>query len=76
MLIDAYNFGKIIINGEIYHTDVIVFPNRVRDEWWRQRGHQLLIEDLKCIIDADPEVLIVELVILVRFVFLQRLYAT
>jgi hypothetical protein len=59
MLIEAYKFGKITISGETYHTDVLIFPNRVRDQWWRQQGHQLLIEDLKCIIAAEPEVLIV-----------------
>lgn len=59
MLIEEYEFGKIVINGETYHTDVLVFPDRVRDQWWRRKGHELAIEDLKCVVAAQPEVLIV-----------------
>jgi hypothetical protein len=59
MLIEEYEFGKIVINGETYHTDVLIFPDRVRDQWWRQRGHELAIEDMKCILAAEPEVLII-----------------
>ncbi len=59
MLIEEYEFGKIVIDGETYHTDILVFPDRVRDQWWRQKGHELVIEDLKCVLAAQPEVLIV-----------------
>lgn len=59
MHIDSYEFGKIIINGETYTTDVIILPDRVRDQWWRQQGHSLAIDDLKCIVDAKPTILIV-----------------
>ncbi len=59
MLIDDYDFGKIIINGETYHTDVIVFPDHVREQWWRQHGHELAIQDMKCILERDWEVLVV-----------------
>lgn len=59
MRIDAYQFGSIIINGQTYTTDVIVFPDRVRSEWWRQEGHKLLIQDLKCVLQAKPKLLIV-----------------
>ncbi|MFX1565611.1 MAG: Mth938-like domain-containing protein [Promethearchaeota archaeon] len=59
MFIEEYEFGKIVINGETYHTDVLVFPDRVRDQWWRRKGHELTIEDLKCVVAARPEVLIV-----------------
>jgi hypothetical protein len=59
MLIDEYEFGKIVINGETYHTDVLVFPDRVRDQWWRRKGHELAIEDIKCVLAVLPEVFIV-----------------
>jgi hypothetical protein len=59
MLIDEYEFGKITINGETYHTDVLIFRDRVRDQWWRRKGHELRIEDIKCVLAAHPEVLIV-----------------
>lgn len=59
MLIDEYEFGKITIKGETYHTDVLIFRDRVRDQWWRRKGHELSIEDIKCVLAAQPEVLIV-----------------
>ncbi|MDO8057018.1 MAG: MTH938/NDUFAF3 family protein [Candidatus Hermodarchaeota archaeon] len=59
MRIDDYQFGSIIINGQTYTTDVIVFPDRVRPEWWRLEGHKLLIQDLKCVLQAKPKLLIV-----------------
>ena len=59
MFIENYEFGKIVINGETYHTDVLVFPDRIRDQWWRRKGHELVIEDIKCVLAAEPEVLIV-----------------
>jgi len=58
-LIESYNFGKIKVNGKLYTSDVIVYPDRVDDHWWREEGHRLSIEDLKDIWQTEPEVLIV-----------------
>lgn len=58
-MIDSYSFGRIIIDGERYTADVIVFPNRVVDNWWRKEGHSLHIEDLKEAFEEKLEVLIV-----------------
>jgi hypothetical protein len=59
MRIDAYNFGKIDIEGTSYTSDVIVFADRVRDGWWRKEGHRLYIEDLADITAAKPDFLVV-----------------
>lgn len=58
-MIDSYSFGRIVIGGQRYSSDVIVFPNRVIDNWWRKEGHRLYIEDLKEVIEEKPEVLVV-----------------
>ena len=58
-MIDSYSFGRIVIDGRSYTADVIVFPNRVVDSWWRKEGHRLDIEDLKEVFEEKPEVLIV-----------------
>jgi len=58
-MIDFYDFGQITINGRRYTTDVIIFPQRVEDSWWRKEGHRLCLDDLKTIIEAKPEVLII-----------------
>jgi len=58
-MIDSYNFGKIIINGKAYNSDVIVFPEKVNNSWWRKQGHNLCLADIKEIINYKPEVLII-----------------
>lgn len=60
-MIESYDFGVIIINGKRYTNDVIVFPERVMDGWWRKEGHRLYVEDLKEILEHEPrpEVLVV-----------------
>ena len=40
-MIDSYSFGKISINGKTYRSDVIIYPDRVSDSWWRKEGHKL-----------------------------------
>lgn len=59
MHIDSYSFGSMTINGKKYTSDVIVFPDKVRPDWWRQEGHSLSMEDLKEVISYSPDVLIV-----------------
>lgn len=58
-MIESYNFGEIVIDREKYTNDVIVFPNRVKDGWWRDKGHSLSPGDLDEVMDAEPDVLIV-----------------
>jgi hypothetical protein len=58
-MIDAYDFGRIVIDGKTYTSDVILFPDRVEAEWWRREGHVLHIEDIESIIKEQPELLIV-----------------
>lgn len=58
-MIESYDFGRIVIKGRVYTSDVILFPDRVRDDWWRREGHRLSVEDLGEIVQAKPEVLVV-----------------
>jgi hypothetical protein len=59
-LIDSYDFGQIVIDGRRYTSDVIVFPDRVRDKWWRREGHRLNVEDIEgAVREGKPEVLVV-----------------
>jgi hypothetical protein len=59
MHIDSYSFGKIVINGKTYTSDVLIFPERVVSPWWRRQGHLLQMKDLAEVIRERPEVLIV-----------------
>ncbi len=58
-MIDSYDFGRIVINGKRYNSDLIVFSDKVREGWWRKEGHRLHVEDLKDVLEAKPEVLVV-----------------
>jgi hypothetical protein len=58
-MIESYGFGRITINGRRYSRDVIIFPDNVKDGWWRREGHRLSLEDLKDVFEAKPEVLVI-----------------
>jgi hypothetical protein len=59
MEITAYDFGRIEIAGKRYTSDVIVFPDTVKDHWWRIQGHNLDVADLDEVIAAGPDLLVV-----------------
>jgi hypothetical protein len=58
-MIDSYDFGRITIDGKRYSTDLLVFPDKVKTDWWRKEGHRFQIADLKEVLEANPEVLVV-----------------
>lgn len=59
MKIEHYSFGKIIIDGKTYTSDVIIYLERVNSSWWRKRGHNLEVDDLTEVINAHPQVLVI-----------------
>lgn len=59
MKIDHYSFGKITIDGKTYTSDVIIYPDKVNASWWRKEGHSLYVEDLKEVLNAKPQVLVI-----------------
>jgi hypothetical protein len=58
-VIESYEFGRIVIKGKSYATDVIIYPDRVEDHWWREEGHSLSPVDLWTVVQAKPEVLVI-----------------
>jgi hypothetical protein len=58
-VIEAYQFGEIRVSGKNYHNDVIIYPDHIDSKWWRKQGHTLDIDDIKEVIDAEPDVIIV-----------------
>ena len=58
-IIDSCQFGLIVINGTEYSSDVIIFPDRVRDNWWRMTAHQLCPDDIAEVLTENPKVLVV-----------------
>jgi hypothetical protein len=60
-LIDSYEFGVVIVNGEKYTSDIVVLPDGVVKSWWRKEDHRLRVEDLQDVLNVEPkpEVLVV-----------------
>jgi|YNPNPStandDraft_1061719.scaffolds.fasta_scaffold00888_3 hypothetical protein len=59
MEIESYDFGRIVVAGQTYTADLLIFPDRVRANWWRREGHALHPDDLKEVLEAHPQVLVV-----------------
>ncbi|GAB4418436.1 MAG: Mth938-like domain-containing protein [Thermodesulfovibrionales bacterium] len=59
MKVNHYSFGRIIIDGKIYTSDVIIYPDRVDPSWWRKEGHHLNAADLTDVINAMPDVIVI-----------------
>jgi hypothetical protein len=57
--IESYQFGEIVIDGQRYSSDVIVYPDRIDSQWWRKEGHSLEPADVWEILQAPPEVLVI-----------------
>ncbi len=59
MKIDNYSFGKLVLDGKIYESDIIIYPGKVDSSWWRREGHYLCIEDIRDVIKEKPDVVII-----------------
>ncbi len=58
-IIDSYQFGLIVVNGESYTSDVLIFADRVKDNWRRRTSHQLHLDELSEALAEMPEVLVI-----------------
>ncbi len=59
MKIESYSFGKIVIDGITYKSDLKVFPDKVAPDWWRREGHLLDCEDMEDVFSYKPEIIVV-----------------
>lgn len=59
MRIEAYEFGRIRVDGREFSRDVVVRPGRVDAPWWRQEGHRLAVVDLNDVLSVAPSVLVI-----------------
>jgi hypothetical protein len=58
-MIDSYDFGRMVISGKVYSSDLIIFPDKILSSWWRKTGHRLCMEDLKEVLKEDFDILVV-----------------
>jgi len=58
-MVNSYSFGAIDIDGKKYNSDLIIYPDKIDERWWRREGHNLVLEDIKPVLDYGPDVLVV-----------------
>jgi len=59
MHIDSYEFGVVIIDGQTYRTDLLIWPGRIKHDWWRLEAHLLQLPDVAEALTPAPQVLVV-----------------
>ncbi|MBU0767990.1 MAG: hypothetical protein KJ687_02700, partial [Proteobacteria bacterium] len=57
-MIENFSFGNIVVNGITYTNDIKIIRGSVIPNWWRKRGHRVDIEDVRDIIEAKPNILV------------------
>ncbi len=58
MKIESYSFGSILIDGETYTSDLLIFPGKIDTSWWRKRSHKVELEDIPELLQAEMDVII------------------
>ena len=58
MKIESYSFGSILIDGESYTSDLLIFPGKIDASWWRKRSHKVEMEDIPDLLQAEVDVII------------------
>ena len=58
-MIDKYEFGQIVVDGQTYESDVVILPDGVVGDWQHKEEHVLRPKDVKSILKAAPEVVVI-----------------
>ncbi len=59
MKVQDYFFGKVEINGKTYTNDLKIFPDKIKSNWWRERGHLLQVKDVEDVFEFEPDLLVI-----------------
>jgi hypothetical protein len=58
MRVEHYEFGRIIVNGKTFTSDIVVGERVVNPNWWRKEGHRIQVDDIADILEYEPEVVV------------------
>ncbi|MCG6974077.1 MAG: Mth938-like domain-containing protein [Desulfobacterales bacterium] len=58
-MIEKYSSGRIIVNDITYHQDLKIIQGQVADNWWRKTGHRVDVDDMKDVLDASPDIIVI-----------------
>lgn len=59
LMIEAYQFGRMVVDDKVYTSDLIVLHDRIIKGWWRKEGHKLWPLDLEEALETDVDQLVV-----------------
>ena len=59
MYIEDYSFGRMVIEGQSYSSDLLICDDKIKANWWREEGHNLSLADLRWVLKQNPDVLII-----------------
>jgi hypothetical protein len=59
MHIDRYEFGLVVIDGQTFKNDILIWPGRIKSDWWRREAHLLQLDDVAEALTANPQALVV-----------------
>ena len=54
-MIDHYEFGKFVVDGKTYETDIKIINGQVKT--WKD--HSMSLEDIQELIDAKPKIIVI-----------------
>lgn len=57
--ITHYAFGKIVIDGKTYESDVAIYPDQTVRKWRVHTNHMIQLIDIQALIDDATETLII-----------------
>ncbi len=58
-MVEDYEFGRIVVGGKKFTSDVIVGSDRIiNPSWWRKEGHSVCKEDVREILSYNPEIVV------------------
>jgi hypothetical protein len=58
-MIEKYTSGRIIVNNKTYNQDLKIIQGQVVDNWWRKTGHRVDANDMKDVLDASPDIIVI-----------------
>lgn len=58
-MIEKYANGRIIVNNISYNQDLKIIQGQVVDNWWRKTGHRVDVNDMKDVLNASPDIIVI-----------------
>ncbi len=58
-MIENYSFGIMRVQGVDYSDDLKIIKGKVKPGWWRIKGHRVLTDDVRDILEAKPNILVI-----------------